>query len=59
MKINPEDEFRVSCTFVCKCKKAKGWIAAGRITTPCPNCGRKYSGFYSPKKMQILAKEIE
>ena len=33
-----------SSSFICKCKKYRGWIEDGKITTPCPSCGRVYKG---------------
>ena len=39
-----------SSSFTCKCGKMSGWVAPGRVTIPCPKCGRVYV---------ILAKEIE
>ena len=49
----------VSSEFLCKCKKQKGWITEGEYTMPCPNCGRKYFGYYDRKNSTIGAKEIK
>jgi len=50
---------QVSSEFLCKCKKQKGWITEGEYTMPCPNCGRKYFGYYDRKNSTIGAKEIK
>lgn len=34
----------ISRSFICKCGKAEGWIHDGKLTKPCPECGRKYKG---------------
>lgn len=44
--------------FTCKCGKRKCWITENQITSPCPECKRKYIGKYSPKELSIIGKEI-
>ena len=48
----------IASEFICKCKKTKGWIYENRITRRCPSCGRRYKGVYCPKKLTLLAIEI-
>jgi len=54
-----EDKMSISTTFICKCKKQKGWITENRETKSCPNCGKKYIGKYNSKKLTIDAIEIK
>ena len=51
-------ESHISTEFTCKCKKQKGWITEGKITPPCPNCGRRYKGKYNSKKLTIVGIEF-
>lgn len=44
----------VSVGFICRCGKVKTWVYEGEWTTPCPQCGRKYFGVYSYKKLTII-----
>ena len=41
---------------LCRCKKMRVWITEGQWTTACPQCGRKYFGVYSRRKLQIVGK---
>ena len=47
-----------SSEFTCKCGKQKGWITENKITQPCPECGRKYIGYYDRKNLTITGKEV-
>ena len=48
----------VSVQATCICKKTKVWIEEGRITSPCPNCGRILTGVYSRRKLTIVPKVV-
>lgn len=54
---NPKD-IGNSSTFRCVCRKMEGWVTDGKITKPCPNCGRIYRGRYDLSSLQIIALEI-
>lgn len=43
----------VPSSFICKCKKYSVWIYEGKVSEPCPNCGRTYNY----RKSIIVAKE--
>lgn len=48
----------ISQEFTCKCGKTKGWLTENQQTSPCPQCGKKYFGVYSKKKLGLIATEI-
>ncbi len=55
--INLKDE--ISSEFTCKCGKQKGWITENKETLPCPDCGRKYIGYYDKINFTITGKELK
>ena len=58
-KCEPSYEGSTMVQFLCECKEQKGWISEGRLTEPCPNCGRVYRGEYSKKKLTIIPIEVK
>lgn len=48
-----------SYEFTCKCGKQKGWITENKTTQPCPNCGRKYIGYYDHKNLTVENREVD
>jgi len=49
---------KTSSEFTCKCGKQKGWIIEGKGTQPCPECGRRYIGYYDHKSLTITGREV-
>jgi len=43
--------------FNCKCGKFRTWLYENKWTKPCPNCGKKYYGVYSRRKLSIVPKK--
>ena len=47
-----------SNTYICECGKFDVWLHDGEWTNPCPNCGRRYLGKYSRKKLSIVPYQV-
>lgn len=46
--------------YLCKCECFRAWVEdSGKVTDPCPGCGRRYVGKYSPKCLGIDVKEYK
>jgi len=46
----------VSSKFTCKCGKVSCYISHGKVTHPCPECGKRYS--IDKKKLNIVGDEV-
>ena len=58
IRLNNSSEGETSSELLCKCGKQKVWIIENKETQPCPECGRKYIGYYDKKNLTIAGKEI-
>ena len=48
----------IGTSIKCKCGWS-GWVYEGKVTEPCPNCGRRYTAHYSVKKLGLEITQVK